>query len=95
VNCPTCLGPMAWSEDRRRLWCAVYGDHPAIEPYRTNVVHLCMEAPNNTRNAIWKREDRARRRAQGYPPASTLRTQGNSHGCAPSDPQPGDRTIAV
>ena len=29
MNCPTCLGPMAWSEDRGRLWCAVYGDHPA------------------------------------------------------------------
>lgn len=34
MNCPVCLGPMAWSEDRGRLWCAVYGDHPARTPSR-------------------------------------------------------------
>jgi hypothetical protein len=32
MNCPMCLGPMAWSEDRGRLWCAVYGDHRGENP---------------------------------------------------------------
>lgn len=27
-DCPVCAGPLAWSHDRRLLWCAVYGTHP-------------------------------------------------------------------
>ena len=28
-DCPTCGYPRIWSDDRRRVWCAVWGNHLA------------------------------------------------------------------
>ena len=32
-TCKTCALPLVWSDDQRRVWCAIYGDHlPVAAP---------------------------------------------------------------
>lgn len=96
--CATCGYPTVWSETNSRVWCSVYGDHPTVL-VAGNLIHLCIEAPNNTRSAQWHRADRARRNAQHYPqidtPGRHTNPHGNSHGCGSSNPQAEQGTIVA
>lgn len=38
--CPQCDFPMVWSDDQRRPWCSVYGDH-ASHALHHGVVCIC------------------------------------------------------
>ncbi len=59
-----CGFPLVWR--RGRQWCAVYGTHPApgifmrdpTAPF-AELVRMCMDAPNMTRNAVRLRAKRA------------------------------------